>query len=61
MAEGKKNEEVVLMTASLARLLRQSISNEDEVVPIINEVEYAKAILRSRKCATKTNWNFRLM
>ena len=28
MAEGKKNEEVVLMTASLARLLRQSISNE---------------------------------
>lgn len=33
MAEGKKNEEVVLMTASLARLLRQSISNEDEVVP----------------------------
>ena len=41
MAEGKKNEEVVLMTASLARLLRQSISNEDEVVPIANEVEYA--------------------
>ena len=29
MAEGKKNEEVVIMTASLARLLRQSISNED--------------------------------
>lgn len=42
MAEGKKNEEVVLMTASLARLLRQSISNEDEVVPIANEVEYAR-------------------
>ena len=46
MAEGKKNEEVVLMTASLARLLRQSISNEDEVVPIINEVEYAKSPLQ---------------
>ncbi len=44
MAEGKKNEEVVLMTASLARLLRQSISNEDEVVPIAREVEYARAI-----------------
>ena len=45
MAEGKKNEEVVLMTASLARLLRQSISNEDEVVPIANEVEYARGYL----------------
>ena len=34
MAEGKKNEEVVIMTASLARLLRQSISNEDELVTV---------------------------
>ena len=33
-AEGKKNEEVVIMTASLARLLRQSISNEDELVTV---------------------------
>ena len=28
MAEGKKNEEVVIMTASLARLLRQSIRTD---------------------------------
>ncbi len=34
MAEGKKNEEVVIMTASLARLLRQSISKEDELVTV---------------------------
>ena len=38
MAEGKKNEEVVIMTASLARLLRQSISNEDELVTIGQEL-----------------------
>ena len=46
MAEGRKYEEVVLMTASLARLLRQSISNEDEVVPLAREVEYAKGYLK---------------
>ena len=39
MAEGKKNEEVVIMTASLARLLRQSISNEDELVTVGKEIE----------------------
>ena len=32
------------MTASLARLLRQSISNEDELVSIGQEIEYARAI-----------------
>ena len=45
MAEGKKNEEVVLMTASLARLLRQSISNEDEVVPIGEEIQCVKSYM----------------
>lgn len=49
------------MTASLARLLRQSISNEDEVVPVAREVEYARAISPSRKCVTKTKWNLKLM
>ena len=51
MAEGKKNEEVVLMTASLARLLRQSISNEDELVPIGQEIEYARSYLTIQKDA----------
>ena len=45
MAEGKKNEEVVLMTASLARLLRQSISIENELVTIGQEVEYVRSYL----------------
>ena len=60
MAEGKKNEEVVLMTASLARLLRQSISNEDEVVPIANEVEYARGYLTIQKMSYKDKLEFQI-
>ena len=60
MAEGKKNEEVVLMTASLARLIRQSISNEDEVVPIANEVEYARGYLTIQKMRYKDKLEFQI-
>ena len=60
MSEGKKNEEVVLMTASLARLLRQSISNEDEVVPIANEVEYARGYLTIQKMRYKDKLEFQI-
>lgn len=60
MEEGKKNEEVVLMTASLARLLRQSISNEDEVVPIANEVEYARGYLTIQKMRYKDKLEFQI-
>ena len=60
MAEVKKNEEVVLMTASLARLLRQSISNEDEVVPIANEVEYARGYLTIQKMRYKDKLEFQI-
>ena len=60
MAEGKKYEEVVLMTASLARLLRQSISNEDDVVPISREVEYAKGYLTIQKMRYKDKLEFQI-
>ncbi|MDO5135608.1 MAG: sensor histidine kinase [Eubacteriales bacterium] len=60
MAEGKKNEEVVLMTASLARLLRQSITNEDEVVSIGNEVEYARSYLTIQKMRYKDKLEFQI-
>ena len=60
MAEGKKNEEVVLMTASLARLLRQSICNVDEVVPIANEVEYARGYLTIQKMRYKDKLEFQI-
>ena len=60
MAEGRKYEEVVLMTASLARLLRQSISNEDEVVPLQSEVEYAKGYLTIQKMRYKDKLEFEI-
>ena len=60
MAEGKKNEEVVLMTASLARLLRKSISNEDEVVSIGQEVEYARGYLTIQKMRYKDKMEFQI-
>lgn len=37
------------MTASLARLLRQNISNEDEEILISQEVEYCKNYLTIQK------------
>lgn len=49
MAEGKKNEEVVLMTAALAKMLRQSISTQDEEVLILNEIEHVKSYLTIQK------------
>ena len=60
MAEGKKNEEVVIMTASLARLLRQSISNEEEQVPIRQEVEYARSYLTIQKMRYKDKLEFQI-
>ena len=60
MAEGRKYEEVVLMTASLARLLRQSICNEDEVVPLAREVEYAKGYLTIQKMRYKDKLEFEI-
>ena len=60
MAEGKKNEEVVVMTASSARLLRQSISNEEEQVPIGQEVEYARSYLTIQKMRYKDKLEFQI-
>lgn len=60
MAEGKKYEDVVLMTASLARLLRQSISNEDETVSIGQEIQYAKSYLTIQKMRYKDKLEFEI-
>lgn len=46
MAEsGKYNNEVVVMTSSLAKLLRRSIGNEKELVTIEEELEYTETYL----------------
>ena len=60
MAEGKKNEEVVLMTTSLARLLRQSISIENELVTIGQEVEYVRSYLTIQKMRYKDKLEFEI-
>lgn len=49
MAEGGKNKEVVRMTAALARLLRQSISNDNELISIEKEIDYAGSYLTIQK------------
>lgn len=58
MAESGKNEEVVLMTSSLAKLFRQSISNEDEVVTIAQEIEYTRSYLTIQKMRYRDQLEF---
>ena len=53
MAEGGKNKEVVRMTSALARLLRQSISNDNERIPLEKEVDYAGSYLTIQKMRYK--------
>ena len=60
MAEGGKNKEVVMMTSSLAKLLRQSISNEDEMIPLWKEIEYTKSYLTIQKMRYKDKLEYRI-
>ncbi len=58
MSEAGRNEEVVLMTAALARLLRQSISNDKEQVTIAEEVDYVKSYLTIQKMRYKDKMEY---
>jgi two-component system sensor histidine kinase YesM len=60
MSESGKNQEVVLMTSSLAKLLRQSISNEDEIVTISSEIGYTKSYLTIQKMRYKDKLEFEI-
>lgn len=60
MAEGNKNQEVVIMTSSLAKLLRQSISNENELVPLGKEVEYTVSYLTIQKMRYRDKMDFEI-
>lgn len=53
MAEWGKNKEVVTMTSSLARLLRRTISNEQELVTIREEIDCTEAYLTIQKMRYK--------
>ncbi len=49
MTESKKTEESILMTSALSKLLRKSISNEDEFVSLEREIDYVKEYLTIQK------------
>lgn len=49
MAEGGNRKDVVLMTSSLAKLLRKSISNKNEMVTLEEEIEYTRSYLTIQK------------
>ena len=49
MAESGNHKAVVLMTSSLAKLLRKSISNKNEMVTLEEEIEYTRSYLTIQK------------
>ena len=61
MAEWGKNKEVVLMTSSLAKLLRQSISNQNELVKVEDEVEYTRSYLTIQKMRYKDKLEYDIL
>ena len=58
MAECNKTREVVIMTSSLAKLLRESISNEEEFTTIEREVNYIKSYLTIQQMRYKDKLEF---
>lgn len=58
MSEAGKNEEVVLMTSALAKLLRQSISNDKAKVTVSEEINYVKSYLTIQKMRYKDKLEF---
>lgn len=60
MAEGGKNKEVVRMTSALAKLLRQSISNDNEMIPLEKEINYAGSYLTIQKMRYKDKLEYEI-
>jgi two-component system sensor histidine kinase YesM len=60
MAECKKSNEVILMTASLAKLFRMSINNGQEFISIFNEIEHIKSYLTIQKMRYKSKLDFEI-
>lgn len=60
MAEGEKNKEVILMTAALARLLRQSISNDNERITLAKEIEYTRSYLTIQQMRYKDKLEYEI-
>lgn len=60
MGESNKPKEVVVMTSALAKLLRQSISNENEVLTIAQEIDYIKSYLTIQKMRYKDKLEYEI-
>ncbi|CAM3101011.1 sensor histidine kinase [Paenibacillus lupini] len=60
MAEGKKTDEVVLMTSALARLFRSSISRGQELVSIRTEIDHVANYLTIQKIRYKDKLDFHI-
>ncbi|CAH1217568.1 hypothetical protein PAECIP111891_04590 [Paenibacillus allorhizoplanae] len=60
MAETGKSKEVILMTASLAKLFRLSISKGQEFLSIFNEIEHIKNYLTIQKMRYKSKLDFEI-
>lgn len=58
MAEDGQSEDVVTMTSSLAKLLRQSISNEHTFVAISEEISYTRNYLTIQKMRYKDKLSY---
>ncbi len=60
MSAGGKNEEVVDMTSALAKLFRQSISNEKEQISIRDEIQYVRnyLVIQGMRYKDKLEYSF---
>lgn len=60
MAEGGNTEDVVIMTSSLAKLMRQGIGNNAEIVSIEREIDYVRSYLTIQKMRYKDKLEFEI-
>jgi len=60
MAEDGNTKDVVLMTSALAKLLRKSISNKNELVTISEEIEYTESYLFIQKMRYKDKLKYQI-
>jgi two-component system sensor histidine kinase YesM len=60
MAESENKEEVILMTSSLAKLFRLSISKGNETISIKDEIEHIKSYLTIQKMRYKDKLDFKI-
>ncbi len=60
MAEGGKQQEVISMSSSLARLFRLSISKGKEIIDIGSEIEHVRNYLTIQKIRYKDRLDYRI-